>query len=164
MKDGKSVSMERFDELDRAIVASLQGNLPLDEAPFAILAARLQITQEELLERLKEFQEKGILRRVGAVLRHQQAGFSANAMGIWEVDPEEVERVGKIMASFSRVSHCYERPTFPDWPYNLYTMIHGKDQEECYRVAEAISQKTGIKKYRLLFSLQELKKTSMSYF
>jgi DNA-binding Lrp family transcriptional regulator len=156
--------VEKLDELDRAIIFSLQGDLPLNEAPYAVLAARLQISQEDLLERLDAFQKKRILRRIGAVLRHRQAGFTANAMGVWEVVSNDVERVGEIMASFSMVSHCYERPTFPDWPYNLYTMIHGKNQEECRRAAKAISQKTGIKNYRLLFSQRELKKTSMSYF
>ncbi|MBI2876408.1 MAG: Lrp/AsnC family transcriptional regulator [Candidatus Tectomicrobia bacterium] len=153
-----------LDELDRAIIALLQQDIPLDETPYAALAARLNLSVEELLERLRSLQEWGGLRRIGAVLRHQQAGFTANAMGVWAVPPSEVERVGPIMASFPEVTHCYERPTFEDWPFNLYTMIHGKDPEECGRVAEQISQKTGITHYRLLFSLRELKKTSMSYF
>lgn len=153
-----------MDDLDRAIIALLQQDIPLNETPYASLAAQLSLSPEELLERLGSLQERGGLRRVGAVLRHQKAGFTANAMGVWEVPPEEVERVGPIMASFPEVTHCYERPTFPDWSYNLYTMIHGKDPKACERVAEMISQQTGITRYRLLFSLRELKKTSMSYF
>lgn len=153
-----------MDDLDRAIIALLQQEIPINETPYDSLAAQLNLSPEELLERLSSLQERGCLRRIGAVLRHQQAGFTANAMGVWEVPPAEVERVGPIMASFPEVTHCYERPTFPDWPYNLYTMIHGKDMGECERVAQRISQRTGITRYRLLFSLRELKKTSMSYF
>jgi DNA-binding Lrp family transcriptional regulator len=153
-----------LDKIDKAIIQWLQKDLPLKETPYREIADSLAITEEEVLERIKTFFARGYLRRIGAVLYHQRAGFKANAMGIWQVPPDQVEKVGEIMSSFPEVSHCYERITSPQWPYNLFTMIHGKDNAECQKVAEAISQKTGIKKYRLLYSIRELKKTSMRYF
>ncbi|OGW12130.1 MAG: transcriptional regulator [Nitrospinae bacterium RIFCSPLOWO2_12_FULL_45_22] len=153
-----------LDDRDKAIIQWLQGDLPLKEAPYKEIADALAMTEEEVLGRIASFLARGYLRRIGAVLYHQEAGFKANAMGVWQVPPDQVERVGMIMSSFTEVSHCYERPTTPQWPYNLFTMIHGRDKEQCQKVAEAISHKTGIKEYRLLFSIRELKKTSMSYF
>jgi DNA-binding Lrp family transcriptional regulator len=153
-----------LDKRDKAIIQWLQGDLPLKEAPYREIADSLGITEEEAIERIKTFLERGYLRRIGAVLYHQKAGFKANAMVVWRVSPDQVERVGKIMASFAEVSHCYERSTPPKWPYNLFTMIHGRNKDQCQKVAETISRKTGIKEYRLLFSTRELKKISMSYF
>jgi siroheme decarboxylase len=153
-----------LDERDKAIIQWLQGDLPLTETPFRAIANASGITEKEVLETIDSFLAKGYLRRIGAVLYHHNAGFKANAMGVWHVPSDQVESVGKIMASFAEVSHCYERPTSPQWPYNLFTMIHGRDNNQCQKVAEAISHKTGIKEYLLLFSIKELKKTSMSYF
>ena len=153
-----------LDERDKAIIQWLQGELPLKEAPYKEIANSLGMAEEEVLGRIATLLARGYLRRIGAILYHQKAGFKANAMVVWQVPSEQVERVGKIMASFAEVSHCYERPTYPQWPYNLFTMIHGRDNNQCQKVAEAISRKTGIKEYQLLFSIKELKKTSMTYF
>jgi DNA-binding Lrp family transcriptional regulator len=153
-----------LDERDKAIIQRLQNDLPLKETPYREIAESLAMTEEEVLTRLASFLDRGYLKRIGAVLYHQKAGFKANAMAVWQVPTDQVERVGRIMASFSEVSHCYERLISPQWPYNLFTMIHGRDNDQCKKVAEAISHNTGIKQYQLLFSIKELKKTSMTYF
>jgi DNA-binding Lrp family transcriptional regulator len=152
------------DELDKKIISLLQGDLPLDPKPFAILAESIGISEDELIEKVISMKEKGIIRRFGATLRHQEAGFSSNAMGAWLVPHERIEEVGTVMASFREVTHCYHRRPQKDWKYNLYTMIHGDTRNECHGIARRISEATGIDDYVLLFSEKEFKKTSMEYF
>jgi len=149
---------------DVALVRILQGDLPASLTPFADLADEVQSTEEEVLARVRNLLQVGAMRRFGAVLRHQKAGFVANAMGVWCVPEERAVEVGKIMASFKEVSHCYQRPTLADWPYNLFTMVHGRSVDDCKVVIERIAQATGVQEYGMLFSTKELKKTSMQYF
>ena len=104
------------------------------------------------------------MRRFSAVIRHRQAGFGANAMGVWPVPPERQEKFGQIAASFSAVSHCYLRPTYQDWPYSIFTMVHGQTREECEKVLAEISRTTGVTEYRALYSSQEFKKVRVKYF
>ena len=108
----------------------------------------------------------GRLRRVSAVLRHREAGFTANAMGVWVASGADAEilEVGEKMAGFRAVTHCYRRPTYPDWPYNLFTMVHGRTQAECDAVLAEISRKTGITEYAALYSTKEYKKERIEYF
>jgi len=150
--------------LEKKIIASIQGDLPIIEEPFAGIAKDLDITEDLFFEILQNLCDKGVVRRFGATLRHQKSGFKANAMTAWEVDESKVEAAGAIMASFKEVSHCYRRNPTKQWPYNLYTMIHGFDQSAVIKTAKFISEKTKIKNYSLLFSQTELKKTSMNYF
>jgi DNA-binding Lrp family transcriptional regulator len=105
-----------------------------------------------------------MIRRFGAILRHQQAGYRGNAMAVWKVEEDQILRVSRLVVAFSAVSHCYLRAPVPEWPYNLYTMIHGRDEEDCRRIAGEIAGKTGVRNYRLLFSKREHKKSSMTYF
>ncbi len=153
-----------IDDIDKKVIRLIQGDLPLDPRPFAVLAEKAGISEEEFVQRVASLKKRGIIRRFGATLRHQEAGFSSNAMVAWIVPEERVEEVGKAMARFRAVTHCYQRKTTKRWPYNLYTMIHGDDREECYEIAKKISQKAGIQDYILLFSEKEFKKTSMQYF
>jgi DNA-binding Lrp family transcriptional regulator len=113
----------------------------------------------EVLERLSRLIEVEVIRRFSATIGHRALGIVANAMIVWRVPPEDVERVGGIMASFDEVTHCYERPSVPDWPYNLYTVVHSPSRDECRRVAAEISSKTGVEDYQVLFSEREFKKT-----
>jgi siroheme decarboxylase len=154
---------------EKALVRLLQDDLETVEAPFETVAARLRelgIDADEawVLERTQEWVDTRVIRRFGAAIKHHKTGFSANAMGAWVVPEERVEEVGAIMASFREVSHCYERPTTPTWPNNLYTMIHGRSREECVDVAARIREATGLPEPRLLYSTREFKKTSMRYF
>ena len=151
-------------DFDKKIIREIQTDLPISERPFYDIAQKLDIEEEELLKRIQEFIDKGYIRRFGATLRHRRVGINANAMSIWVVPEMDVDRVGKIMASFKEVTHCYERHTLPDWKYNLYAMIHAKTKEECLEIVARISEKTGMKEYKLLYSTEEFKKTSMEYF
>ncbi len=149
---------------EKKIISLLQRDIPLTPQPYADLASELELEEEFVLAKLKEFKERGILRRIGAVLYHQRAGYEANSMCAWQVPAVRVDEVGKIMATFPQASHVYERPTYDDWPYNLFTMIHGRNREECEAVASEISGKTGIDDYIFLYSTREFKKASMDYF
>jgi len=153
-----------IDDVDKRVIQLIQGDLPLDLRPFSVLAVKAGISEDEFVERIVSLKKRGIIRRFGATLRHQEAGFSSNAMVAWIVPEERIEEVGKTMARFRAVTHCYQRKTSKGWPYNLYTMIHGDNREECYELAKKISRKAGIQDYILLFSEKEFKKTSMKYF
>lgn len=151
-------------ELEKRVVRQLQEGLPLVSRPFAVLAARLDISEDQLLQDIKAMKEKGIIRRFGATVRHQDLGFVHNAMVVWSVPEVRVEEVGRIFAGFNEVTHCYERSRAPGWPYNLFTMLHGKDEERCRDLAGRLALAAGVDCYRLLFSTAELKKSSMKYF
>lgn len=149
---------------DKTIIAALQADFAVNSRPYADIAARLGISEAELLQRIRQYQATGYIRKIGAVLKHQTVGFTANALCVWQVPEEQVEMVGIAFAAHPSVSHCYARPVFPTWPYNLYTMIHGTSPTQCETWAQELSALSGIKDYRLLYSLRELKKSSMRYF
>ena len=151
-------------DIEKRVIASIQGDIEIVEQPYREIARRLDISEDELLGILKRLVEQGVIRRFGATLRHQKSGFSANAMGAWIADEDNIEEVGEIMASFKQVSHCYRRNPTDRWPYNLYTMIHARNEESCKEIARRMSEKSGVETYTLLFSRRELKKTSMQYF
>jgi len=151
-------------ELEKKIVASIQGDIPVVKRPYAKIAKQLDISEEILIETLKKLCEKGVIRRFGATLRHQNSGFESNAMAAWKVEEERVEEVGRKLASFRQVSHCYRRNPTKKWPYNLYTMVHARDEESCRETVRMMSEATSVDTYVILFSRRELKKTSMKYF
>ncbi|HSO19962.1 MAG TPA: Lrp/AsnC family transcriptional regulator [Desulfosarcina sp.] len=151
-------------ELEKKVIASIQGDMPIVARPYQVLAEEIGIPEETLIQILQDLTERGIIRRFGATLRHQKSGFQANAMTAWQVAEDRIEAVGRIMASFREVSHCYRRDPAEGWPYNLYTMIHGKDEADCRDTARRMSAKAGVETYKLLFSRRELKKISMTYF
>ncbi len=153
-----------FSELEKKVIASVQCDIPITERPYYELSKKLNITEEHLMHILKDFINRGVMRRFGATIRHQKSGYDANAMIAWKVTDKKVKKIGNIMASFEEVSHCYQRGTVEYWPYNLYTMIHSTSKAGCYKIIEKISKKTGINDYSVLFSIKELKKTSMVYF
>lgn len=153
-----------IDRLDKKIIRLIQGDLPLNVTPFSEMAEKLGISEEIFIARVRAMKEEGIIRRFGATLRHQEAGFRSNAMVIWLVPEDQIEKVGQIMAGFREVSHCYQRRPQEDWKYNLFTMVHGNSKKDCFRIAQMISKKTGVSNYRLLFSEKEFKKTSMAYY
>jgi len=156
--------MKMIDERDKIIIGLIQGDLPLKKKPFAKMAESIGMTESEFLERIRALKASGVIRRFGATLRHQEAGFSSNAMVAWIVPDDTIEEIGKAMAEFREVTHCYQRKPQKDWKYNLFTMVHGDDKEACYQVAKRMSQATGMDEYILLFSEKEFKKTSMAYF
>lgn len=151
-------------ELEKRIIASIQQDMAVTARPYRVIAEKLGISETELLDRLKDLSRRGVIRRFGATLRHQRAGFSANAMVAWKVDEDRIKEVGQKMASFDQVSHCYRRNPTANWPYNLYTMVHADSEQACQETARKMSSATSVQNYTLLFSREELKKTSMVYF
>lgn len=151
-------------ELEKRIVREVQEDLPINPRPYKVIADRLGIEEDYLLEKLNEFVDKGYIRRMGAALRHRKIGLKANPMIVWQVPEEKIDEVGKKLSELPQVTHCYHRKELPKLNYNLYSMIHGETKEECYELAKEMSKNIGIENYTLLFSEKELKKTSMKYF
>lgn len=150
-----------MDEIDEKIIKLTQNGIPIKRSPFADISGKLGISEQEIIERLKKMKEKEIIRRFGVSIGHRDIGIVANAMCVWNVPDERTEEVGTIMAGFSEVTHCYERPRVLGWDYNLFTMVHSYTREECYEIAAKMSEATEIKDYKLLFSDREFKKTGV---
>lgn len=150
-----------MDEFDIQLLKSIQDGIPIVSEPFKPIAKELAIPEDKVLKRLENLIKEGAIRRFGASIGHRVIGITANAMCTWNVPDEKVEEAGAIMAGFPEVTHCYERPRYSDWKYNLYTMIHAYSREECEKIAKEISIATGIKDYSILFSEREFKKTGV---
>ena len=130
-----------FSEREKEIVRVLQEGVPLVSRPYQALAGQLEMSEEELLATIEDLLRRGIIRRFGATVRHQDLGYVANAMIVWQVPEERIEEVGGIMAGFPEVTHCYQRPAYPpDWPYNLFTMVHGRKRDDCHEIAFQVGQ------------------------
>jgi siroheme decarboxylase len=155
-----------YDEADIALIRALQGPMAAVERPYDEAAAELGLSTEELLERLRGMVDRKILRRVAAILYHRRAGFSANGMGVWKVPEEEILAVGSRMASFRGISHCYQRPTYVDWPYSVFTMAHGRSKQECDAILDSIAAECalGPDDRATLYSSTEYKKIRLRYF
>jgi DNA-binding Lrp family transcriptional regulator len=153
-----------YDEHDIAVIRALQGDLPVIPEPFAPAAEELGIAQDELLDHLERMQERRLLRRVAAILFHRRAGFSANGMGVWKVPDERIMELGPQMAAYRGISHCYQRPTYKDWPYSIFTMAHGRSKDECDAILDSIADSTGIDQRSTLYSSTEFKKIRLLYF
>lgn len=153
-----------FSQSDKEIIKVLQGEFPLCAEPYKVLAEKIGMSEDEFLRRVKILADEKKIRKMGAVLRHREAGFKANALCAWEVSPEKIDEVAKIMSENPAVSHCYDRTTEPDWNYNLYTMIHAQTRDECDKIISELSESTGVKNFQVLYSKKEWKKTGMKYF
>jgi DNA-binding Lrp family transcriptional regulator len=151
-------------DLDLAVIRATQGPMDVVSEPFASPAAELGVSQGELFDHLESMRERRALRRVAAILFHRRAGFSANGMGVWRVPEERILELGPRMASFRGISHCYQRPTYADWPYSVFTMAHGRSKEECDAILDSIAEDTGIDERRTLYSSTEFKKCRLRYF
>jgi DNA-binding Lrp family transcriptional regulator len=164
VKEPIELEPQPYDGLDIAVIRALQGDMAVVEEPYAAAAAELGMTQERFLGHLSGMRERGLLRRVAAILYHRRAGFSANGMGVWKVPDEHIYDIGCRMAAVRGVSHCYQRPTYEDWPYSVFTMAHGRSKEECDAVLDAIAEQTGIHERATLYSSTEFKKIRLLYF
>ena len=158
------IERQPYDEFDVAVIRALQGDMPIIPEPYAPAAEQLGVPQERLLAHLKGMQERRLLRRVAAILFHRRAGFSANGMGVWKVPDEQIAELGPRMAAFRGISHCYQRPTYEDWPYSIFTMAHGRSKEECDAILDSIAAKTGVSVRATLYSSTEFKKIRLLYF
>ncbi len=155
---------QAYDEFDKDVIRALQGDMPVIAEPYAPAAAKLGVSQDKLLAHLTGMQERRLLRRVAAILFHRRAGFSANGMGVWKVPDDRVLELGMRMAAFRGISHCYQRPTYEDWPYSVFTMAHGRSKEECDAILDSIAADTGITERATLYSSTEFKKIRLLYF
>jgi DNA-binding Lrp family transcriptional regulator len=162
--DPVELEPQPYDDFDIAVIRALQGDMPVIPEPYAPAAASLEIPQERFLEHLSGMQERGLLRRVAAILYHRRAGFSANGMGVWKVPEEQILDVGRQMAAVRGISHCYQRPTYADWPYSVFTMAHGRSKEECDAILDSIAETHGITERATLYSSTEFKKIRLLYF
>ena len=151
-------------DLERRAIFVLQGDLPITDRPFADLAATIGCSETDVLDLIASLQERKLMRRFAAVMNHRSAGFKANAIGVWAVPEDRLEELGPQMAGFAAVSHCYRRPTYEDWPYTVFTMVHGRSARDCEATIEAIRAETGIDEYALLWSIKEYKKVRLQYF
>ncbi len=158
------IEPQPYDEFDKAVICATQGDMPVVPEPYAPAAAALGVPQEQLLAHLQGMVERRLLRRVAAILFHRRAGFSANGMGVWKVPDERIMELGMQMAQFRGISHCYQRPTYADWPYSVFTMAHGRSKEECDAILDSIAEQTGIGERSTLYSSTEFKKIRLLYF
>ncbi len=162
-KEIKNIKFEPTED-DKDFIRELQKDMDIIDEPFVKAANNLGITEDELFSKMKHYESLGVLRRFAAILRHRQVGFTANGMIVWKVPEDRITSVGETLGSFPQVSHCYERPTYDDWPYNVFSMIHCKTHDEAYDVAKTIQNQIDVNEYKILFSSREFKKTRVEYF
>ena len=151
-------------EEDKKFIRELQKDMEIIDRPFQKAAENLGITEEEIFEKLHYYEEIGVMRRYAAILRHREAGFTANGMIVWKVPEERISEVGNKLGAFPQVSHYFERPVSRDWPYNVFSMIHCKSFDEAGDVAGQIKKQINVNEYKILFSSREFKKTRVEYF
>ena len=162
-KEIKNIKFEPTED-DKDFIRELQKDMEIIDEPFVKAANNLGITEDELFSKMKHYESLGVLRRFAAILRHRQVGFTANGMIVWKVPEDRITSVGETFGSFPQVSHCYERPTYDDWPYNVFSMIHCKTHDEAHDVAKTIQNQIDVNEYKILFSSREFKKTRVEYF
>jgi DNA-binding Lrp family transcriptional regulator len=162
----RELSAQPYDDLDVAVIRALQGPMAVAERPFDDAADAVGISTAQLLRQLEGMVERKLLRRVAAILYHRRAGFSANGMGVWRVEDARIAEVGAKMASVRGVSHCYQRPTYPDWPYSVFTMAHGRSKQECDSILDSIADQHDLHgpDRATLYSSTEFKKIRLHYF
>ena len=162
----RELDAQPYDDRDIAVIRALQGPMQPVERPYDEAAAEVGMTTSQLLEHLGGMVERKLLRRVAAILYHRRAGFSANGMGVWKVPEDEIMETGGRMASFRGISHCYQRPTYADWPYSVFTMAHGRSKQECDAILDSIAEecRMGPEDRATLYSSTEYKKIRLHYF
>jgi len=162
----RELEPQPYDDRDIAVIRALQGPMEAVERPYDSAAAEVGMSTEELLDHLRGMVDRKLLRRVAAILFHRRAGFSANGMGVWKVPEDEIMEMGGRMASFRGISHCYQRPTYEDWPYSVFTMAHGRSKEECDAILDSIADECGMgpDDRATLYSSTEYKKIRLHYF
>jgi DNA-binding Lrp family transcriptional regulator len=151
-------------DFEKRVILALQRDLDITPRPFLELAEQVGASEVDFLAAVQGLAAKGYIRRFGATLRHQLSGYGANALVTWIVPADDLGRVGRFLAGHQAVTHCYHREPAPGWPYNLYTMLHGKNPGDIETLAAVLADEVGIQNYELLFSDAELKKTTMRYF
>lgn len=162
-KEIQNVKFVASDE-DKKFIRELQKNMDISQKPFSKIATNLGISEQELFEKMQYYEKIGVMRRFAAILRHRDAGFLANGMIVWKVPENRIDEVGNSLGSFPQVTHCYQRPSYDDWPYNVFSMIHCKTKDEAFEVAKIIQKEINVDEFTILFSTKEFKKTRVQYF
>ena len=162
----RELEAQPYDETDIEVIRALQGPMEVGDRPYDAAAEAVGMDPSVFLEHLSGMVDRKLLRRVAAILFHRRAGFSANGMGVWRVPEDEIQETGRRMAAFRGISHCYQRPTYPDWPYSVFTMAHGRSKEECDAVLDSIAEECGLAgpDRATLYSSTEYKKVRLHYF
>jgi DNA-binding Lrp family transcriptional regulator len=162
----RELERQPYDDTDVAVIRALQGPMEVVDRPYDAAAAEVGMSTPELLAHLEAMIPRHLLRRVAAILFHRRAGFSANGMGVWKVDPSDIADIGGRMAAVRGISHCYQRPTYADWPYSVFTMAHGRSKEECDAVLQSIADEHELHgdDRAVLYSSTEFKKVRLRYF
>ncbi len=162
----RELEPQPYDDFDVRVIRAIQGPMEVVDRPYDSAAAEVGLSTDDFLAHLEAMIERKILRRVAAILFHRRAGFSANGMGVWKVDPADVGDTGGRMAAVRGISHCYERPTYADWPYSVFTMAHGRSKEECDAVLQSIADEHDLhgSDRAVLYSSTEFKKIRLRYF
>jgi DNA-binding Lrp family transcriptional regulator len=162
----RELERQPYDDRDIAVIRALQGPMEVVDRPYDAAAAEMGMPVEAFLDHLRGMVERKLLRRVAAILFHRRAGFSANGMGVWRVPPDRVLETGRRMAAVRGISHCYERPTYADWPYSVFTMAHGRSKEECDAILDRIADEHSLhgEDRAVLYSSTEYKKVRLHYF
>jgi DNA-binding Lrp family transcriptional regulator len=155
---------EALTDEQKNFVRLIQDGIAVEPDPYAIIAAKLKWSPSQVVMQIRAWLATGVIRRLGAVVRHRELGFLANGMAVFAVPPERIDEAGRRLAEFSNISHCYQRPPLPDFPYSLYAMVHGKSEEEVREAVGLMAEAVGITEHDVLFSVREFKKTSMRYF
>jgi DNA-binding Lrp family transcriptional regulator len=153
-----------LDVIDRQIIQATQAGLPLVTEPYQAVAEQLGLTAEEVMQRMQAMQDNGVIRRIAAVPNHYKIGYRFNGMTVWDVDDQQVDMLGRRVAELSFVSHCYQRPRhLPEWPYNLFAMVHGKTEQDAEQQAAIIAELLGDSscQHQVLYSTKILKKTGL---
>lgn len=164
--DVKELNPDRLEitERDKEFVRELQKDLQVVKEPFREMSETLGITTQQLFDKAREYESIGLMRRFAAILRHRDAGFVANGMVVWHVPEDRVDDIGFKLAAYPQVSHCYRRPIYPDWQYNVFSMIHARTLDAAEKMAVEMSEMIGVSDYRILFSSREFKKERVKYF
>ena len=162
--DRQAAAEHQITERDKQIIRAAQLHMPIVPEPFAPLAEQAGCSVDELLDALRRFEERRQMRRFSAVLYHRKVGFAANVMMVWRVDDERADDYGQQLAAVDAVSHCYWRRSYPDWPYNLYTMIHARSRDEALTIMDDMKRQIGIDQCEALWSVKEYKKVRVTYF
>jgi DNA-binding Lrp family transcriptional regulator len=162
----RELERQPYDELDVDVIRALQGPMPVSDRPYDAAAERVGMTTDAFLDHLRAMVDRKLLRRVAAILFHRRAGFSANGMGVWRVPEDRILETGRRMAAVRGISHCYQRPTYPDWPYSVFTMAHGRSKQECDAILDSIADEHGLHgdDRAVLYSSTEYKKVRLHYF
>ena len=165
-EEKKKINEVKFSptEDDKEFIRQLQKDLEVVDRPFLSAANALGMTEAQVFDKLRHYEEIGVMRRYAAILRHRDVGFTANGMIVWRVPEDQIEPVGAKLGAFPQISHCYQRPVYSDWPYNVFSMVHCKSIPEAEEMAKEIQKHINVSDYKILFSSREFKKTRVEYF